>query len=565
MYTFPPYTGSANPGEPSVFYQSTTRYLTFDMSGTATGGRYTEMVNSPGQNTTWSTPSVVNLGVLSNYWESTQVFDGTALVYDTGDSRGAIPRMWFAGGDNTSSTDNTDSSIGYAYALSVSGSFAPASVQLLNQANYGQSSPVANLSWNAVANALGINNQFPQYTLDVGGVINTYKYFGVTYPGGLGGALGTATPGTNFVSVNAYPSGSSWNYTNPAYDAVVAGPGSNIAGSGGVTGFRVYTALAGTNPISDFIDQLSVTATAATERAGGGFAFSATTPEAAVDTCMARDATKGSAWFDFGNSCGANNGVLNAGFATLSDSVTGVSTTLGKASASTYSLLVTGATSGVSQQTGASAALPAYWWTVSLNNSTSNGVAVVEPSGSTGSPFFLLVKGTSLYYLGYSGQASTFFGNGLAADFNLRAPNGERLMLGVDNGSNTATAQEIITSTGATFTSVTDSNLTSGNCVQASTSGLLTSPVGPCATTPGTQAFGIATLSSGTVTVSNAAACTPSATCVYKLTNCALNGSAAVGTPGVGTISVGTSFVINSYTAIAGVAVDSSKICWQIN
>jgi hypothetical protein len=76
---------------------------------------------------------------------------------------------------------------------------------------------------------------------------------------------------------------------------------------------------------------------------------------------------------------------------------------------------------------------------------------------------------------------------------------------------------------------------------------------------------GIATLSSGTVTVSTSAACTPSSTCTYKLTNCALNGSTAIGVPAVGTISVGTSFVINSYTAIAGIAVDSSKICWAIN
>lgn len=102
-------------------------------------------------------------------------------------------------------------------------------------------------------------------------------------------------------------------------------------------------------------------------------------------------------------------------------------------------------------------------------------------------------------------------------------------------------------------------NLTAGRVYQ------LPDAAGTVALAPGVQAFGIATLAAGTVTVSNAAACTPSATCVYKLTNCALNGTAAVGTPGVGTISVGTSFVINSYTAVAGVAVDVSKICWQIN
>ena len=80
-----------------------------------------------------------------------------------------------------------------------------------------------------------------------------------------------------------------------------------------------------------------------------------------------------------------------------------------------------------------------------------------------------------------------------------------------------------------------------------------------------TSVSGIATLSSGSVTVSNHNACTPSATCVYKLANCALNGSVAIGVPAIGTVVAGTSFVINSYTAIAGVAADSSKICWQIN
>ena len=78
-------------------------------------------------------------------------------------------------------------------------------------------------------------------------------------------------------------------------------------------------------------------------------------------------------------------------------------------------------------------------------------------------------------------------------------------------------------------------------------------------------AHGIQALTSGTATVSNAAACTPSATCVYKLTNCGLNGSTVVGVPSVGTVSVGTSFVINSLTAIAGVSGDTSNICWQIN
>jgi hypothetical protein len=78
--------------------------------------------------------------------------------------------------------------------------------------------------------------------------------------------------------------------------------------------------------------------------------------------------------------------------------------------------------------------------------------------------------------------------------------------------------------------------------------------------------FGSATLSSGTKTVSNAAACTPSATCVYKLTNCGLNSSTAIGTLSIGTVSAGTSFVINSESSAAAVVTgDKSVVCWQIN
>jgi hypothetical protein len=83
---------------------------------------------------------------------------------------------------------------------------------------------------------------------------------------------------------------------------------------------------------------------------------------------------------------------------------------------------------------------------------------------------------------------------------------------------------------------------------------------------PGTEAFGFNTLTSGTVTVNNAAACTPSATCVYKLTNCAKNSSTGIGTLSVGTISAGTSFVINSLGPTASVlTTDASSVCWQIN
>lgn len=77
---------------------------------------------------------------------------------------------------------------------------------------------------------------------------------------------------------------------------------------------------------------------------------------------------------------------------------------------------------------------------------------------------------------------------------------------------------------------------------------------------------GFATLSSGTVTVTNAAACAAGTTCIYKLTNCGLNGSTAVGTLSLGTVVGGTNFVINSESATATVATgDTSKVCWQIN
>lgn len=77
---------------------------------------------------------------------------------------------------------------------------------------------------------------------------------------------------------------------------------------------------------------------------------------------------------------------------------------------------------------------------------------------------------------------------------------------------------------------------------------------------------GTALLTSGTVTVSNAAACTPANTCIYKFTNCGKNSSTAIGVLSVGTVSVGTSFVINSLSSTGSVATsEGSTICWQIN
>lgn len=78
--------------------------------------------------------------------------------------------------------------------------------------------------------------------------------------------------------------------------------------------------------------------------------------------------------------------------------------------------------------------------------------------------------------------------------------------------------------------------------------------------------YGSSTLAAGTVTVSSANACTPSATCVYRLTRCAANSSTAIGSLSVGTVSAGTSFVINSLSATNTVATgDLSTVCWSIN
>lgn len=82
----------------------------------------------------------------------------------------------------------------------------------------------------------------------------------------------------------------------------------------------------------------------------------------------------------------------------------------------------------------------------------------------------------------------------------------------------------------------------------------------------GLPQVGIASLTSGAVTVNTVAACTPSSTCEYKLANCGKNSSSTIGTPSVGPITSGTSFEIVSLSSTATVATgDASSICWQIN
>ena len=136
------------------------------------------------------------------------------------------------------------------------------------------------------------------------------------------------------------------------------------------------------------------------------------------------------------------------------------------------------------------------------------------------------------------------------------------------NSDFTATSATI----GAGSTPITGSVGTGGNAVEASALGTATDCAnwtaagigdsgGPC----NSPIYGYTTLSSGTVTVSNSAACTASATCAYKLTNCGQVGS-GLGYLVVGNVVAGTSFVINSESAaLAIVTTDNSHVCWQIN
>ena len=80
------------------------------------------------------------------------------------------------------------------------------------------------------------------------------------------------------------------------------------------------------------------------------------------------------------------------------------------------------------------------------------------------------------------------------------------------------------------------------------------------------QAIGMLTLSGGgSSSISTAAACSPSATCTYYLTNCGPSGS-QTGTPAVSAVVPGVSFNVSSFgnagTLLTG---DNSKICWRIN
>lgn len=136
--TQPGWTGAAGVtpwGEHHAFYYLGARYLLSDIGGT--GGRLRAMFKSPNANTTWDTPVGSCFGPDPfTSWESAQVFDGSAIVADRSDGRGTAFWMVYAGGDNTSTTDDTNSSIGLAWmtAPSAPGSGKPASYYAMMRA-----------------------------------------------------------------------------------------------------------------------------------------------------------------------------------------------------------------------------------------------------------------------------------------------------------------------------------------------------------------------------------------------------------------------------------------------
>ncbi len=147
------------------------------------------------------------------------------------------------------------------------------------------------------------------------------------------------------------------------------------------------------------------------------------------------------------------------------------------------------------------------------------------------------------------------------------------------------TNQFFVTSAGAaTATNVTDSALTSGNCVQASTGGLLTTTSTACPIAPVSNAVTSATGGSGTGTITCAtAACTnlrgsytvaggtfatgslltlvwPTTTTAYVCSGSVLN-NATGASIGYHTIATATGIVFSSLTSATGLNIDIDYMC----
>jgi hypothetical protein len=110
----------AGGGEPSTWYSGTRRYVSYDAQTSGNhfnGFRITKVLYSDSPYTTYFAANfILNSPNTGAAWQSAQVFDASVLLADTEDGQGLVPRVLWAGGDVNSSTDNTDSSIGYSYA-----------------------------------------------------------------------------------------------------------------------------------------------------------------------------------------------------------------------------------------------------------------------------------------------------------------------------------------------------------------------------------------------------------------------------------------------------------------
>lgn len=191
---------------------------------------------------------------------------------------------------------------------------------------------------------------------------------------------------------------------------------------------------------------------------------------------------------------------------------------------------------------------------LNLYGGTSAGTLIFAASGHTSTPFFGVAPA------GVLGFASTSPATTLDTGFS-RVSSG---VVDLGTGAALSVAGTLKLATLTAGTSVTTPSFTLNSGTALTSQSTANSQIVTVA--PGTRATGLGTLVLGTVTISNAAACTASATCTYKLTNCGTNSSVALGTLTIGTVVPGTSFIINSESAAnAVVTTDVSSVCWQVN
>jgi len=102
-------------GQPSIFYIDGMRYMLCDVGTKNKDDVYTRMtvmMHSVLCDTTWIFDGPVLLPNPTADWESKQVFDSYPIIADLGDGLGNIPRILYAGSNNNSMTNDTDSCIG---------------------------------------------------------------------------------------------------------------------------------------------------------------------------------------------------------------------------------------------------------------------------------------------------------------------------------------------------------------------------------------------------------------------------------------------------------------------